>query len=243
VEARPTLAGVVSATSVIPLGKRARWAVVLLAATIVIDVLAIGSDLWQVVLINRFLDGKDTDSGPLASSDHRQAVLSAFQFLVLLASGIVFIRWLHAAYRNIASLGAPELRFKPGWAIGAWFVPFLNLWRPKQIADDIWRGSDPEAPLVQEPGSHSDDDGHLLTTWWALWIVSLFIGNIAGRLFFSAESLPDIRDSDELDMAALAFDVSAAVYAVLVVRHITSRQMQRVERLTAPATSVRSASP
>ena len=222
-------------TSIIPLGKRARWAVILLAATIAVDVVAIGSDLWQVILINRFLDGTDIDSGPLTSSDHRQTIVGGFQFLALLASGVVFIRWFHAAYRNIALLGAPALRFKPGWAIGAWFVPILNLWRPKQIADDIWRGSDPDAPEVREPGERIDDDGRLLTTWWALWIVSLFIGNFAGRLLFSADSLPDIRDSDELDMAALAFDVSAAVYAILVVRHTTSRQAQRVERLTASA--------
>jgi hypothetical protein len=119
-----------------------------------------------------------------------------------------------------------------GGPIGGWFVPILSLWRPKQIADDIWRGSDPDAPAVQEPGAHSDDDGRLLTTWWALWIISVFVGNVAARLFFSADSLSDIRDSDALDMASLAVDVSAAVYAILVVRHITSRQAQRVERLS-----------
>ena len=59
----------------------------------------------------------------------------------------------------------------------------------------------------------------------------MFVGNFAARLFFSADSLSDIRDSDTLDMASLAVDVSAAVYAILVVRHITSRQAQRVERL------------
>ena len=230
--ARSRLAHVASAISVIPLGRRARWAVILLAAVIAIDVIAIGSDLWQIVLINRFQDGTDVDSGPLASSDDRQSIVSAFQFLALLVSAVVFIRWFHAAYRNIASLGAPPLRFKTGWAIGGWFVPILSLWRPKQIADDIWRGSDPDAPAVQEPGAHSDDDGRLLTTWWALWIISVFVGNVAARLFFSADSLSDIRDSDALDMASLAVDVSAAVYAILVVRHITSRQAQRVERLT-----------
>ncbi len=229
--ARSRLAHVASAISVIPLGRRARWAVILLAVVIAIDVIAIGSDLWQIVLINRFQDGTDADSGPLASSDDRQSIVSAFQFLALLISAVMFIRWFHAAYRNIASLGAPPLRFKTGWAIGGWFVPILSLWRPKQIADDIWHGSDPDAPAVQEPGAHSDDDGRLLTTWWALWIISVFVGNFAARLFFSADSLSDIRDSDALDMASLAVDVSAAVYAILVVRHITSRQAQRVERL------------
>ena len=31
-----------------------------------------------------------------------------------------------------------------GWAIGPWFVPILNLFRPWQIAVETWEGSDPD---------------------------------------------------------------------------------------------------
>ena len=34
------------------------------------------------------------------------------------------------------------LRYGNGWAIGAWFVPILSLVRPKQMANEIWRGSE-----------------------------------------------------------------------------------------------------
>ena len=38
-----------------------------------------------------------------------------------------------------------HLRYGTGWAIGAWFIPIFNLFRPKQIANDIDRASAPDA--------------------------------------------------------------------------------------------------
>ena len=45
--------------------------------------------------------------------------------------GIVFIRWLRAAYRNLDLLAPGVRRYGHGSAIGAWFVPFLNLLAPE----------------------------------------------------------------------------------------------------------------
>ena len=46
---------------------------------------------------------------------------------VLLAAAALFITWLHRASRNQVHLGASRIRFGPGWTIGGWFVPILNL--------------------------------------------------------------------------------------------------------------------
>ena len=83
----------------------------------------------------------------------------------------LFLRWFYAAYGNLPLLSAGSPRFKRGWAIGAWFVPILNLFRPKQIANDIWRGSDPQL----SPGASPDWSGGslpgLYALWWGGWIV------------------------------------------------------------------------
>lgn len=198
-----------------PLGGRARWAGILLAVTIAVDVIAIGFDVWEVALIHRFQSGQDTTAGSLAGSDDRQAVMHAIAFLLFAATGIVFIRWFSWAYRNATALAGSELRFKPGWAIGAWFVPFLNLWRPKQIADEIWTTSE-ATPQPRETD--------MLSTWWACWLISAFVGNISGRVFFQADSLDDFRNSDLLDVASLVVEILAGVLAIIVVRSSTRRQ-------------------
>jgi hypothetical protein len=64
---------------------------------------------------------------------------------LIAVTATVFIIWFHRAYRNLGSLGVAQLRWGTGWAVGGWFVPLLNFVRPKSIANDIWRGSDPAA--------------------------------------------------------------------------------------------------
>ena len=57
--------------------------------------------------------------------------------LCLLASHVALAVWTGLAYRNLFALGVGDLRFAPGWGVWAWFVPFLNFVRPKQIVDDV----------------------------------------------------------------------------------------------------------
>jgi hypothetical protein len=101
----------------------------------------------------------------------------AVLFVDLVGLGLLSL-WTRRLYGNLRALGAQDLRFGEGWALGGWFVPFLNLVRPKQIVDDVWRASDPmrrpEEAWDQRPLSN------LLHWWWFIWVVlclpTLFLG-------------------------------------------------------------------
>lgn len=74
---------------------------------------------------------------------HRYSSLFGFAAVVgiLLAINgflffVTFVWWFQRAYRNLA-----KRELHPAWAYVGWFVPVMNLWRPKQIANRIWRGS------------------------------------------------------------------------------------------------------
>ena len=49
--------------------------------------------------------------------------------------------WMFRAYNNVDAVAPGARRYDGGWAIGSWFVPILNLFRPKQIINDIWRAA------------------------------------------------------------------------------------------------------
>lgn len=223
-----------------PLDGRARWAVIALIAVIVTDALAIGSDLLEIRLMNRVIDGEGVDVATLESNDDRQSVAAVLLLVAYVAAVVFFIRWFNAAYRNLPLLGQTELRFKPGWAIGAWFVPFLNLWRPKQIANDIWRGSKPGAPTLHRDAWQSAPVPALLGVWWAAWIVATYVGNIAARAWFGNDTAEDVRAAATIDAVSLVVDIVAAVLAILVVRALTARQAAHAQQLAtsgaAPAT-------
>ena len=63
--------------------------------------------------------------------------MNAIFAVLVIATGVAFLVWFSRAYRNLDALDLPR-RYGTGWAIGGWFVPFLNFARPKQVADDIW---------------------------------------------------------------------------------------------------------
>jgi len=226
--------------SVLPLERRARWAVTALVAVIVSDVIAIGSDWLEIDLMNRVLDGENVPASDINSNDDRQVLVSAIVGAAFVAAIVFFIRWFHAAYKNLVPLGQPNLRFTPGWAIGGWFVPVLNLWRPKQIANDIWRGSEPDAPTFHAEAWKTVAVPLFLTAWWAGWIAATYLGNLAARAWFGNDSPRDLRAADLLDIASLVLDIGAAVLAIIVVRRLTERQAAHAQRISlagaAPAT-------
>jgi hypothetical protein len=67
------------------------------------------------------------------------------------------------------------VRFAPRSVITGWLVPGLNLIRPKQIVDDLWRASHPLAP----PLSSSWRVGPT-TAWSAAWWSGLLVGLLLG---------------------------------------------------------------
>ena len=88
---------------------------------------------------------------------------------------LLLIVWMRRCYRNLPPLAVGDLRFDPAWAVWGWLVPGFNLFRPKQILDDIWRGSHPMAP----PFSSSWRVGPASawsTGWWATLLLGGFLG-------------------------------------------------------------------
>jgi hypothetical protein len=55
--------------------------------------------------------------------------------LALTALGVLFLMWQHRAATRARRLGYPATH-SPGWGVGAWFVPVVNLWMPYQALRD-----------------------------------------------------------------------------------------------------------
>ncbi len=93
-------------------------------------------------------------------------------------AGVVFVAWLFRARRNVGSEAPPPVSstgvprepvLGPGWAIGAWFVPILNLVLPPIVLGDVWRGSRPTA----RPGYR------LIIVWWLTLCGALLLNAVA----------------------------------------------------------------
>lgn len=112
--------------------------------------------------------------------------------LAFLSCVIVVGRWIYRASANAHAI-SDEMTISPGWAVGSYFVPILNLFRPYQAMREVWLASHFRGNW------HAEPTPSLLIAWWALWIITNILGNLAWRL-----------DASNLE-AALIFDVTGAV--------------------------------
>ena len=69
--------------------------------------------------------------------------------VVFLATVVVWAMFVHRSCANAHALGAVGMEFTPGWAVGWYFVPFANLFKPGQVMQEIYRATDPAADPEQ----------------------------------------------------------------------------------------------
>lgn len=210
------------------LGGRARVVLGLLIATILVDIASILVELDYRSVLDGIRSGIVPTYARAVAVDNRRSGVAIVDFILSVVTVIAFIVWFRRAYRNLPGLGRRDLRFKRGWAIGAWFVPLMNLVRPKQIANDIWRGS--SGPDGVEPSERVPPHWTqrpvpaLLHWWWFVYVVGGIGGNITARALFGAHTLADQISASTASVVSDAIDILAAILAILVVRALTARQ-------------------
>jgi hypothetical protein len=210
-----------------PLRKRANAAVTALVVVAILDVVAIWAGWERYDLLDRIISGGSYTVEEASTSDNRESGIALLQIVALLVGAIFFIRWFIDAYRNVDPLGGAR-KFTVKWAGWAWFVPILSLWRPKQIANEIWRASDPDH--ANEHVSEASPLWGVLTLWWACWLVSNFISQIGTRMAFHDDTAEGLHNSTAAYLVGDSIDIVAALLAIVVIRRITARQEERAAK-------------
>jgi hypothetical protein len=153
------------------------------------------------------------------SNDLRQRIIGISELLLHIVLIVYFIMWFRRAYFNLHSLGF-YLRYTEGWAAGAWFVPFMNLYAPFKIMREIWdntqmRAQQGSEDIVLKPST-------LLGVWWFLWIMTNIAGNIYSRLELQGEHT--ISDLISLNTTSIVLNVIdlANVFLIITIIHQVS---------------------
>jgi hypothetical protein len=210
-----------------PLSQRAKWAIIALVAVAILDAVAVWVDWARYGLLDRIASGGGYTFAEANTSDSRQQAIALLQIGALVFGALFFIRWFLDAYRNVDPLGGSR-DFTAKWAGWAWFVPILSLWRPKQIANEIWRASDPDH--ADENPSEAAPLWGVLTLWWACWIASNFLSQFGARMAFRGDTAAGLRNSTAAYLIGDSIDIAAAVLAIAVIRRITARQEERAAK-------------
>ncbi|GAA4593057.1 hypothetical protein BJY16_000838 [Actinoplanes octamycinicus] len=142
--------------------------------------------------------------GYLGGSDPMVA-MSLGYLGVFLFTVVTFLVWLHRASVNLWTTGH-RLKWRPGWTIGAWFIPLANLVLPLLV--------------VREIDQRSRDHGPgLFVVWAAAWTVGIVLDGYSSN------------GAQQFAGLSLITTPVAAIAAILLIRRITADQ----ERLVQPA--------
>jgi hypothetical protein len=112
-------------------------------------------------------------------------------------------------------------------------VPFLNLVRPKQLADDIWRASDPTLPAQVGAAWKQQRVASLLHWWWALFIASNLVGWASLRLGLDATTPEELQTVSAVTLAGDFLDLPLTILALWMVAQVSRRQETRTAQLVA----------
>jgi Domain of unknown function (DUF4328) len=167
--------------------------------------------------------GVDPDRVDVA--DGFVAAATGFEALLRIAIAVVFIIWFWRAAKNNHALDRQNPRFRPGWAVGSWFIPVANLVIPVLITQDLWKGAEAARPRGdrtwrEEPASP------LVWSWWGLYVaasVAYVVSSFYGPSIIDNEST-DFRPANMWLLAATVAFAGAAALAVYVVRQLSERQ-------------------
>jgi len=194
---------------------------VLLIISLLIDFIASASGVMEISLLRSLQNGSFIGDFNAAaeSNDTRQQAIAVIQFLLFVGTGIVFLTWIFRANRNARALGAEGMRFTPGWSVGWYFVPIMSLWRPFQVMREIWQAS-------AQPGNWQGvQTPPLLGWWWAMYLISQILAQIAYRMSENIESMDDAMLTSIVTLSANLTAMVLDVLAFQLVAKIAANQI------------------
>jgi Domain of unknown function (DUF4328) len=142
----------------------ARFAVVLPAINYLVNLVIqrVDAAQWRTTGHQLRVAWNDAQRGVRAPAVHT-ATLTPVGVVVgtIMVAAIVFAcMWQYRAASAARALGYPAAR-RPGWGVGCWFVPIVNLWMPYGAVRDCLPPGHPERARVLR--------------WWVAWLSTAYL--------------------------------------------------------------------
>ena len=141
-------------------------------------------------------------------------LIAAADWMIGIASQVLFFVWVYRANKNCHGFGAEEMEFTPGWAVGWFFVPIVNLVAPCRMMQEMWRVSGNPRAWTAERISWK------IGVWWAAFLVTGTMA-VAGMLVF--------KESDALSGATPLVSAIHTLLTISVVTGLSARQQKLVD--------------
>jgi hypothetical protein len=203
----------------------------LLIAAASADFIAVVAGGFEFLLLRWLRDGalddNDSMTAAIESNDFRILLIGLVQLALVLALAVLILRWIYLAHANKAALGAKNTNFRPGWAVGWFFVPIFNLWKPFQAMRELWNAS------VHPANWHGRGAPDVVVCWWILFLTAETAGRVAWRLSLKAETLSDFMNVNIATLASDGLSLPLNLVFIPIVQGIQRAQTQHARGIVA----------
>lgn len=142
------------------------------------------------------------------------AVTIGFSLITVVTTAI-FAMWIYRAAANVEAAAVSGFDYTPGWAVGWYFIPIANLFKPFQAMRQIWNASHGAS------GGQLDLGHGLLTAWWTAWITANIFNNFSA---LSANNESNYTLALQASMIGSFIDFATYTLAFVLVTRINAGQ-------------------
>ena len=205
--------------------RRAFACVWLFRAAAAVGVPYMAAGLWRLSQSDELFDSVLEARKGLVLSTAALGLMALVTVAVRLGALIAFVAWLYRVTKNLPALGVADAGVTPGWAIGCWFVPFVNIVAPCIVVLRIWRASDPESAAGSAQGVQG---WPLLYAWWGAFLV-LSAAGFAVWFARAPGGPPGLLTRTQVwaYLCSAIATIVMALLAIRVVREIERRQTEK----------------
>ena len=195
---------------------RAKFAVLLVYICLAVGIIVLISNFLQLSLLQKAQSGGNVTPEDVTMNDMRVSAVALIYMLTHIVSGIFFILWFRRAYYNL-HLVAKRLTYSEGWAAGAWFVPFINLYRPYEIMKELYEET--EIYLSKSKVSPRITLSlNYVGLWWSVYIISLFAERVITYAFKNENDIGGLINIGKIQLAIDLLIIPLAVVTVKVIK-------------------------
>lgn len=199
-----------------PLG---RAVIFLLALGIAAAAVDLGYDIHLLVLLDAVVEERSREAVLDMAAAFELGDRILFPTLGIIAvTALAFLVWVYRANANTHALGFADLKFRPGWAVGWWFVPIANLIQVPRVMLELYR-----VALAGDPAARR---GHICSAPVIVWWLLILFANGADRYgagrIGSGEGFEPLRQALIAYIAGDVMFLAAAVLAIWLVGRISA---------------------
>lgn len=214
--------------------KLSKW---LIWIYIILIGLLLASIAWGFVyadLINRIISGEFITETEIIDTESIYGMIGVAGWILYILGMILFFTWVYRTHKNLPSLNAGGLRFKPGWSVGYFFIPFMSLFRPYQMMVEKWQASNPNVDIANSESWKTSNTSPLIGCWWALFLTNGIAQWAVFRMGWGGEQLSDLLSATNMTIASDAISVGLVITSIFLVRRISQLQKTKHKLISSP---------